>query len=370
MRVLILSMTVGQGHNAAGLALKKRLLKNGHDCEILDTYKYLSKPIGLGIDKGYMFMGRFIPQLNKSIFNSATKCNGRADMKMYFPWVFADLSKVKMKKYIDDYKPDVIVCSIVMTAILVTLMKNANMLDKKTKLLGLVTDYTLHPFWEHTDMDYFVCPNELMIESLCGRGIKKEKILPVGIPIDETFSYIYSKEELREKLGLHKHLLTVMMSAGGMGFLGLVSAIEEIDSEENIQIVAICGTNKGLYNKINKMTFKNKVHVLGFVNNMAEYMAASDMVVTKPGGVSTSEAIALQKPLLLSNPVPGIEDVNLAFLLNHSLAIHSNKYYSISEVVVQMRNNESKLEEMRRAQAKWGKKDSAKILSDFIENMV
>ena len=123
MKVLVLSMTVGQGHNSTSKALRAALLKKGHECDILDTYKFLNKAIGLGFDKGYTAMGRFIPKLNENIYKAAEKANGRADMKMYFPWAFANLAKNKLQRYIDEAKPDVIVCSIVMTAMLITALK-------------------------------------------------------------------------------------------------------------------------------------------------------------------------------------------------------------------------------------------------------
>ena len=116
MKVLVLSMTVGQGHNSTSKALRAALVKRGHECKILDTYKFLNKAIGLGFDKGYVAMGRFVPKLNETIYKGAEKANGRADMKLYFPWAFANLAKNKLQKYIDEEKPDVIVCSIVMTA--------------------------------------------------------------------------------------------------------------------------------------------------------------------------------------------------------------------------------------------------------------
>ena len=370
MKVLVLSMTVGQGHNSASHAAINYLNENGHTCEMLDTYKFLNKAVGEAFDKGYTLMGRMWPKLNENIYTAAEKYNGRADMKMYFPWMFADLNKAKLQKYIEEYKPDVIICAIVMTAMLVTALKDSSMIDENIKTIGIVTDYSLHPFWEYTDMDYFVCPNELMIPSMTKRGIPESKILPIGIPVDEKFSNMISKEEAREKLDLEKEPFTVLMSAGGMGFAGLISAVQDIDELDDIQIIAVCGTNKKLFNHMSGMKFKNKVHVKEYVTNMDEYMDASDLFITKPGGLSTSEALAKEKPLLLTNPMPGVENMNLSFLLNNSLAIHANQYEPISEVIMQMRQNKEKMEEMTKAQRRWGKKHSAKQLGDFIEKIV
>ncbi len=369
MKVLILSMTVGQGHNSAGNALREDLESQGHHCVILDTYKYLSKPVGLGMEKGYNLMGRYVPKLNENIYRDAERYNGSTSMRSYFPWAFADLNRSKMSKYIQECKPDVIVCTIVMTAILVTALKQSGLLEEKVTTYGIVTDFTLHPFWEHTAMDYFVIPNELMIPQLVRRGIVREKILPFGIPVRRVFAQKERKEVVRERLGLEQDKLTVLVASGGMGFAGLSTVLEEVDDTEELQIVAICGKNKQLYNKLLAMQFRNDVHVLGYVANMHEYLDACDVYVTKPGGLSTSEAIAKRIPLILMHPIPGVENFNQTFLVNHSLALLSNKYQSIGDVLSQLRINHDRLDEILNAQAKWGKPHSARELSDFISSM-
>ncbi len=370
MKVLCLSMTVGRGHNSAGIAIKKYLEQNGHTCDMLDTYKFLNRAIGEAFDKGYTFMGRFLPRLNENIYAQAEKYNGRSDMKMYFPWLFADINKSKLQKYIVDTKPDIIVCSIVMTAILITMLKESDMIDSNIKSIGIVTDYSLHPFWEYTDMDYFVCPNELMFPEIVSRGIPVTKLLPIGIPIDPKFSRGMDVRSARSALGLTQDKFTVLLSAGGMGFSGLISAVEEIDQIDDVQIIAVCGTNKKAYAQLADKQFKNTTHVLKFVDNMNEYMDACDIFITKPGGLSTSEAIAKQKPLLLTKPMPGVENMNLTFLVNHSLAVFANQYQPIKDVISQLLINRQKLDEMCAAQARWGKKDSAKALGDFMETLV
>lgn len=342
----------------------------GHDVSILDTYKYISPMIGLGVDKGYVFMGRFWPKLNETIYQGAEKSSGRRDMKASFPWAFADLTKTKMQHYVQQENPDVIVCPIVMTGIITTVLRDSDMIDRRIQTVGIVTDYSLHPYWEYTDMDYFVCANELMIPSMVRRGVPRDKILPFGIPIDQKFSRSIEQSAARAKNGLDPDKLTILLSAGGMGFAGLVAAAEEIDKVDDVQMIAICGTNQMLFNKLQGMNFHNPMHVHGFVDNMDEYMDAADIIVTKPGGLSTSEAIAKRKPLLLSDPMPGVENMNEAFLVNNSLAVYTNQYQPFSEVLMQLRENPLKVEEMRRAQERWGNKDSAKTLGDFLEHAV
>lgn len=243
------------------------------------------------------------------------------------------------------------------------------MLDPALKAVGIITDYAMHPFWEYTGMDYYVCANELMIPSMEARGIPSERILPTGIPVDPKFSRSISTQEAREQLGLDPDRHTVLMSAGGMGFTGLTQAAQEIDALDDIQMVAVCGTNRQLLKKLQSQEFRNTMHAVGFVDNMDVYVDAADVVVSKPGGLSTSETIAKAKPLLLTDPMPGVENMNHAFLLNNSLAVHANEYQPLSEVITQLRMNDLKRSEMHRAQTRWGKRDSAEQLGRFLDGL-
>lgn len=367
MKVLILSMTVGQGHNSASHALAQYLEKRGHTTEILDTYKFLNKVVGAAFDKGYTFMGRSIPKLNELIYEGAERVSGKSAMKRYFPFAFSDLTKSKMQKYIDETKPDAIVCSIVFSAILLTQLKEAGTLDPKIKLYGIVTDYALHPFWEYTALDYFVVANELMISSLELRGISKEKILPTGIPVRECFSSAVLKSDAREKLGLDKDLLTLLITSGGRGFGAVGELVDQADKMDCVQIIAVCGTNANLKKKLECKKYNNAVRICGYVNNINEYIDAADVVVTKPGGLSTSETIAKKKLVILTPPLPGVEDINLIFLINNSLALSTNKHLPLNEVLMQLVRNDEKIKEILKSCSKWGKPYSSQELGDFIE---
>jgi processive 1,2-diacylglycerol beta-glucosyltransferase len=202
------------------------------------------------------------------------------------------------------------------------------------------------------------------------RGILREKILPTGIPIDVKYARRMPTNKARKKLGLDNGPFTILMSAGGMGFSGMVATAQGLDQLEDIQMVAVCGTNARLSARMKELKLRSEIKVLEFVHNMDEYMDACDVFITKPGGLSTSEAIAKKKPLLLTKPMPGVENMNLAFLVNHSLAVHANKYQPESEVIMQLRANGQKLDEMKVAQTRWGKKDSAIALGEFLERMV
>lgn len=371
MKVLILSLTVGQGHNSTSKALAEYMQAHGATCRILDTYKFLNKLVGETLDKGYTAIGRFSPKLNDSLYQEAGKVNGKPRMKRYLPFAFAKMTKDKMKAYVDGYDPDVIVCPHIFSAIIITEMKKDHMIRPGVKTYGIVTDFTLHPFWEYTQMDYFITASELMNFEVVRRGIPEEKILPFGIPVRECFNEKEDMQEVRARLGL-KDMLTLLVVGGGMGFGDIPGMVEDLEKMEMAaQIVVICGSNSRLKTKLEKYKagLKNsnkELVVLGYTTNINEYMDAADLLITKPGGLSISEALAKGKTMILMEPLPGVETFNLYFLLNNSLAVHVNRNVKASDVVLQLWTNELKHHEMEQAVQKWGKRHSAKRVGDFI----
>lgn len=371
MKVLILSLTVGQGHNSTSKALAEYMQAHGATCRILDTYKFLNKLVGETLDKGYTAIGRFSPKLNDSLYQEASKVNGKPMMKRYLPFAFAKMTKDKMKAYVDGYDPDVIVCPHIFSAIIITEMKKDHMIRPGVKTYGIVTDFTLHPFWEYTQMDYFITASELMNFEVVRRGIPEEKILPFGIPVRECFNEKEDMQQVRARLGL-KDMLTLLVVGGGMGFGDIPGMVEDLEKMEMAaQIVVICGSNSRLKTKLEKYKagLKNsnkELVVLGYTTNINEYMDAADLLITKPGGLSISEALAKGKTMILMEPLPGVETFNLYFLLNNSLAVHVNRNVRASDVVLQLWTNELKHHEMEQAVQKWGKRHSAKRVGDFI----
>lgn len=371
MKVLILSLTVGQGHNSTSKALAEYMQAHGATCRILDTYKFLNKLVGETLDKGYTAIGRFSPKLNDSLYQEAGKVNGKPRMKRYLPFAFAKMTKDKMKAYVDGYDPDVIVCPHIFSAIIITEMKKDHMIRPGVKTYGIVTDFTLHPFWEYTQMDYFITASELMNFEVVRRGIPEEKILPFGIPVRECFNEKEDMQEVRTRLGL-KDMLTLLVVGGGMGFGDIPGMVEDLEKMEMAaQIVVICGSNSRLKTKLEKYKagLKNsnkELVVLGYTTNINEYMDAADLLITKPGGLSISEALAKGKTMILMEPLPGVETFNLYFLLNNSLAVYVNRNVRASDVVLQLWTNELKHHEMEQAVQKWGKRHSAKRVGDFI----
>ena len=218
----------------------------------------------------------------------------------------------------------------------------------------VVTDFDAHAMWLcHNYEHYFVALEETKIH-LEKLGIPAEKLTVSGIPIDPLFAEEKDKAETREKLGLEKHKLTILVSAGGFGVGKIEHLLEALaDLETPSQIVAICGRNEELKNKLEKLSrekFNNErvtFKPIGFTKEMDEYMSASDLIVGKPGGLTTSEALAKGLIFCIVNPIPGQEERNSDHLLEKGCAIKCNNLPVLAYKIDQLVKDTARFELMK-----------------------
>ncbi|HEY8348724.1 MAG TPA: glycosyltransferase [Clostridia bacterium] len=371
MNALFLTVTAGQGHNSTSYALARYLETQGVDCTVLDTYKYLSKLIGEIVDVGYASIAKHSPKLHLIMYDNAEKVSGNEKTrKTFLPYAIAEASKSKMLKYIKLKKPDVIICTHVFTAIIISQMRKDGILDGRIPVFGIITDFTLHPFWEDTVLDYYVVANELVVHEARRKGIDADKLLPFGIPVKEEFSVDIPASEARARLSI-KDKLTMLVISSSVGFGNIPEILSDMDKVPmDFQIVVICGRNTRLSQKIIGTPYSKDVVVEGYVDNMELYMDAADVIITKPGGLTVSEALTKRKPLIVTDPIPGVENRNAYFLMNNGLAVYAGRYARICDVIMQMYSRPEKLEQMRQAQETYGKRHSAKNMGDFIIKLI
>ena len=362
MRLLILSITTGQGHHQTGLAISHFFEKNGHQVTRLDCYEYLSPPVKEMISNGYLVSTKYSPKLYGKMYRLAEKTDTKEINSMLFQ-IPNTLFHHKMVKYLEEINPDCIICTHVFAALLITYL-----MEKGTKYptIGVITDFKMHPYWVATNLDYYVTPNEYITPSLLKKGIPKEKILPFGIPIFDKFSKKEKKEDVRKELGL-SNISTILVMSGSMGFGNVTKLIKVIDSiPMDFQMITVCGKNERLYQRIEKHKFSHPIQNFGFVNNVDKLMDASDCIITKPGGLTISEALAKELPMLISKPIPGQEERNLEFLLNFGCCMQISKTSPVDEVISQLFMNPKKQELMLENIRLLKKPDAAEKLYEHI----
>lgn len=365
MKVIILTMSTGNGHNIASYALRDYLKSQQIDVKVVDAYKFFNKQLSNLLEKGYLFSTKYIPYIYGKFYNSIEKHNPESRVS----WsTFANsLVSRQFAKYISKQAPDVVIPTHPLAAVLMSEYKRKKLVNTKT--VGIVTDFCILPYWDMAVMDYYVTANEHVMDLLVKKGIPKDKVLPYGIPVDLKFSVKSDRSEAREKLGIEDKK-TIFIISGSMGFGNTEKYIRALDKmEDDFQIISVCGKNASMKKRIDGIVTNKKIYNYGYVNNVDVIMDASDAIITKPGGLTVSEAISKKLPIILVDPIPGQEDRNRDFLINNSLAVGASENAPIDEVIHQLVSCEERIEQIRRMQEILGRPLAAKSVGDFIINL-
>ena len=367
MKVLILTVSAGQGHNQVASALSEILTNNGFESKVIDTLEYIDPLISKTVDKGYLFSTKHLSKLYGKVYGRLDK--SYVDQKES---IFLSISKHLMAKAfiscIEEERPDAIICTHVFPALFLTQLKTSLALDIFTA--GIVTDFTLHPFWEFTDIDAYITPHELLTGQIIKKGIPEEKIYPIGIPIRTKFAIKHHQLSARHILNI-PDVRTLLIMSGSMGYGKIEKTILALDElEAEFQMIIVCGNNKRLYKKLSKSNFNKKVHIFGFADNIDIMMDASDCIITKPGGLTTSEALAKGLPMIFTKPIPGHEERNVEFLVNNGVGMKVSKTFPVEEAVSQFFHNSKKLPLIRQTVQLLGKPNATYDLVSLIKRNI
>ncbi len=363
MRAVIFTVTAGQGHNQVAKVLREALLEKGIETISIDALEYITPVLKETVNQGYLVSTKRLPKVYGKSYSLLEKrdTEGHDSLMVRF---FNSILARKLVKFVEDFKPDVIICTHVFAAIMVSYV--ANKLDAEIKTIGIVTDFTMHPFWEDAPLDYYITANELLNNQALKKGIALEEIVPIGIPINPKFANKVEKADARRMLGL-ENKTTILVMSGSMGYGKIGSMIKELDeSTLDFQIVSVCGYNERLKRRIDRMSFRHKIFNFGFSDKIDLFMDAADCIVTKPGGLTTSEALAKGLPMIMANPIPGQEDRNVEFLLNNGAAFKISNTFPIDEALYQMFSSEARLKNMREMVKFLGKPNATQDFVEFV----
>lgn len=362
MKVLILSVKTGMGHHQTGMALKNEFEKNSSECVMLDAFEYVNPILSETISRGYLFSTKLTPKMYGQFYRLAEKKQS-VDMG-FLQKTLSGLMSSKLMKFINSYKPDAIICTHVFASQVVSYMKRKGKISCAT--MGIVTDFTIHPFWEETCLDYYVTASRMLNLQLEKKGISKKKALPVGIPIHPKFAKSIPKKDARKALGIEDKE-TVLVIMGSMGYGHIMKQLVRLDEMNgDFQILCVCGSNKRLHTLVSGREWKKKMHVYGFVDNVDVMMDAANVIVTKPGGLTTSEFLAKGLPAIVLDPIPGQEDRNVEFLLNNGLAIKVSKTFPIDEAMYQLLLHEWHYKMLSDAARFMGKPNASQDICSFV----
>lgn len=371
MRVLLLSVTAGFGHHATAKAVSDQLKAHGAIVETIDVYEVINRFIKEAIDKGYLFSSKHTKEIYR-LFYSLAENHGQSYWSGAFQPInlINDLGAKKFARCIDDFAPDAIVCTHIFAAQLVDELKRRDMVP--VPCYGICTDYTLHPFWEDVPrIEYVVIASELLTHRCVQRGVDRDRILPLGIPVHPKFNAPLSREDAAAELGIDPTRPTILLMGGSMGYANHQKTLERLSEiGQPFQFLVVCGNNKKSQSQLEHFAEEYQgvcaIHVYGFVDNVDVMMSASDCIITKPGGLTVSEALARHLPMLLVDPIPGHEERNVEFLLNNGMALAVTKTFPVDEAVYNLFTNPGRIENIRKVMSMVAHPDATEKLVDHV----
>lgn len=354
MKVVVLTCSTGGGHNACANYIKEEFLARGIPCFVKDYMELVGKNASNVAEKMYLDSTKG----KGKVFGSVYKL-GELYSKMKIPspvYGLNSLVKDKLYQYLIDNQYDLAIGTQIFACHALTAIKK----EHPISFINVATDYECIPFWEETNPDYFVIPSPLLKERFIKKGFKEEVLVPIGIPISSRFlDCQISKDIPRDKD-------MILITSGSMGFGQLKDVVFRMLQEiPNTYITVVCGNNQEIQKEL--LTIDNPLLIVkGFIHNMGEYMKASTVIISKPGGVTTTEVVELRKPLILMMPIPGVEDYNAEFFESNGMCL---KAKDIDDLVIKTKDllkDKEKQKELISNQEENINAYSAKALVDFV----
>ncbi|WP_419881990.1 MGDG synthase family glycosyltransferase [Peribacillus sp. B-H-3] len=273
-------------------------------------------------------------------------------------------------KLIEQVQPTVVVSTFPLAAAVMSKLKTYGLIDIPT--VTTITDHTDHSCWIYPFTDQYLVGSSNVRDSLNSLGVDETRIAETGIPIRQQFSHSLNREGIFRKYGLDPHIPTLLMMGGGCGMIGEGNAtIQGIDSlKDPIQLIIVCGNNEKLRMELKDSLkdSKHRIHLTGYITYVHELMAISDLMITKAGGVTTFEAIAMELPMLLYKPIPGQEQDNAKFLVRSGVAVQAETRRDLMELLPNLMRDGKLLHQMRENSKQFHPKESAFASVEVIMN--
>lgn len=361
MKVLILSANTGGGHNSAAAAIAEELASRDVSCDIEDCLMYLSERASEIICKGHIAIYKFFPQL----FGKAYAFEERHQTPIFYESMSLGADKFYQALAQEHY--DAIICVHVFAAMLVTEAKRRYHMDVPMYLVA--TDYTCSPGVGSVDATLWMTPDESLHSEFVENGIPAERLLATGIPIRRDFYDAIDKREARRALGLPQDGRNVLVCCGsiGCGHINRIAPAFESQLPDDTHVVIICGNNERAYRRLIESS-GNRTTAVAFTDKMSLYMAAADVCVSKPGGLSTTELMTIGTPMVLIHAVPGCETHNLEFVKRYDYGIGAEDWNEAIARTAALLGDGEAIERMKQRLQSRCRQNAAALIADAVMN--
>ncbi len=366
LRVTIFSCTYGGGHHRVAEVLAQEL-RRLPGCDVT-VYDYIETFLGhlYNVVSTFFYVGtvRWVPWIWRWFYRTTSDIAYDSFTQRFIN----GLGKGRLARFLTTRRPDLVVCTYCVPAGAISELKQAG--TTQVPCVTVVTDHAVHSQWIHPYVDLFLVSSEHVRDGLVARGIPAERVLASGIPIDPRFAVAVDRRDLRRARGLDpdRPVILAMVGAANLvrGPLDLYRTLTDLP--RSVQILFVCGRDERLRRAIEALTpaARNPVHVFGYVRDVYELMAISDLMVSKAGGVTTSEALAAGLPMIAVSPVPGQEEENLSYLTDLGAVVGVATPAELRRVALDLLDHPDRLEQMREAARRVKRPDAAARAADAI----
>ncbi len=352
-KILILYGSYGGGHLSAAKTIESYIeekYKYNIQVEIVDCIEYINKYINKVSTEAYKELAKKAPWAWKHVYKNSQ--NGALS---YISTTTNRLMSHKLNQLLQEYNPDLIVSTHPFATQMCAILKKRNKID--CKIATILTDYHIHAQWlvSYQYVDYFFVANEQMKKDMIEEGVFDQKIFVTGIPVSERFLDNFNKEKICEELELSPDKKTVLFFAGGEYGLGRNNTYMTlkvlIRLFKDLQVIAISGKNKKMNAKFKELVentnSSDRIKILEYTNKVPELMHIADVVITKAGGLTITESLVSNLPIIIMNPIPGQEEENAEFLVNNKVAYWIKKDDSIARSLKTISRSPESIQMMR-----------------------
>lgn len=341
MDVLYLSISMGAGHLRAAEALKEYVDQRYPDSRslVIDTFKYINPVVHKIFVDGYLSIIKSIPFAYGTLYKMSEQMDNINKLSNALSKVFS----YKLVKIIKEFNPSIIVCTHPFPLQIVSCLKKDRKIDIPS--VGLLTDYVNHPFWFHDNIEAYVVAHKKIKKAMVKCGIPENRVYSCGIPVSKVFLRKSPRDRVLKKFGLEDKF-TVLIMGGSLGFGDIRRVFFSLlNSNRDIQIIVVTGKNKRLSQQLQSyvIQYDKKVLVIGYTNEVCDLMDIADLILTKPGGMTISEALVKELPIFLMSPIPGQEERNSSFLISNGVAEKIDTEMSVHGLINEVLDNPYKL---------------------------
>ncbi|MBN2097184.1 MAG: glycosyltransferase [Candidatus Omnitrophica bacterium] len=368
-RILLMHISKVSGHRQAALAITKALEELGQGIKVrnIDAFNYANPRLEKLVNRLYMGVIKGMPRLWDYLYDNQEVYKRVEQMRT----IIYRYSEKKIKELFDNFQPDVVVCTQAFPCGMVADYKQRYKVD--IPLVGILTDYAPHMYWLNDRVNIYVVPSLEIKQRLKEKRIPEERLRVLGIPIDPDFQKPINREENFRNFGLNAEEPVILLMGGGQG-LGpikqIARALEQLSLA--IQLIVVCGTNRTLYRwfRKNKANFTKPILLMGYTQKIPELMELATLIISKPGGLSSTEALSKALPLVIVKPLPGQESQNTQVLLRNGAALKADNMRQLKSLIEKLLTDSAKIEQLRQKARTFAQADSAIKIAQLILKMI